>query len=118
MLQNDINITAICVGKNILPKFNTAIILKPFRRSQETLLTRASGKFPNDRLILLERRRATLSRQCKYKTSKCSEFNQHLAKDKEKLLFKICTMECTHVGHHVCICIIVELLDCGLNEII
>ncbi len=45
--------------------------------------------FSDNRLILLERRRATLSRQCKYKTSKCSEFNLHLAKDKEKLLLNI-----------------------------
>ncbi len=45
--------------------------------------------FSDNRLILLERRRTTLSRQCKYKTSKCLEFNLHLAKDKEKLLLKI-----------------------------
>ncbi len=43
--------------------------------------------FSDNRLILLEKRRATLSRQCKYKTSKCSEFNLHLA---------------THVVLHVC----------------
>ncbi len=42
--------------------------------------------FPDNRLILLERRRATLSRQCKYKTSKCSEFN---LQDKETLLLSI-----------------------------
>ncbi len=39
--------------------------------------------FPDTRHVLLERRRASLSRQCKYKASKSSEFKLHPAKDKE-----------------------------------
>ncbi len=51
--------------------------------------------------------------------TKCSEFNLHLAKDKEKLLLKLynemysCSTSC------MCIkCIVFELLDCELNKII
>ncbi len=44
MLQNDINITAICVGKNILPIFNTAIILKSFYEISRNTFTTSFQK--------------------------------------------------------------------------
>ncbi len=120
MLKNDINITVISVGKNILPKFNTAIISKAIVGDlKKHFYHELLESFPDDRLIFLERRRATLSRQCKYKISKCSEFNLHLAKDKEKLLLKVyngmylCSTSCMCIKS-----IVFELLNCGLNEIV
>ncbi len=64
----------LCGQSKFCPKFTITL---------EDLKTRfhheLQESFPHSRFVLLERRRETLFRQCKYKTSKCSELKLHLA---------------------------------------